>query len=87
MSHSILNPVASVTKVPSSDKEAKDGSQSLATAATEKQAVGYEYEKLGIHPHVYETSSLAYLGLAYEGINQAILVTGESVRTISFLIA
>ena len=40
--------------------------------------MGYEYEKLGIHPHVYETSSLAYLGLAHERINQAILVTGES---------
>jgi myosin-5 len=50
----------------------------LATAATERQALGYEYEKLGIHPHVYETSSLAYLGLAHEGNNQAILVTGES---------
>lgn len=52
--------------------------QTLATAATERQALGYEYEKLGIHPHVYETSSLAYLGLAHERNNQAILVTGES---------
>lgn len=50
----------------------------MATAATERRALGYEYEKLGIHPHVYETSSLAYLGLAHEGNNQAILVTGES---------
>lgn len=58
--------------------EAHDGPLSLATAATEKQALGYEYEKLGIHPHVYETSSLAYLGLAHDGTDQAILVTGES---------
>eukprot|EP00578_Thalassiosira_sp_NH16_P027413 CAMPEP_0181092850 /NCGR_PEP_ID=MMETSP1071-20121207/9132_1 /TAXON_ID=35127 /ORGANISM="Thalassiosira sp., Strain NH16" /LENGTH=1679 /DNA_ID=CAMNT_0023175045 /DNA_START=150 /DNA_END=5185 /DNA_ORIENTATION=+ len=51
---------------------------SLATAAAERKALGYEYEKLGIDPHVYETSSLAYLGLAREGVDQAILVTGES---------
>ncbi|KAL7529623.1 hypothetical protein ACHAXR_003060, partial [Thalassiosira sp. AJA248-18] len=51
---------------------------SLATAATEKKALGYDYEKLGINPHVYETSSLAYLGLAVDGNDQTILVTGES---------
>ena len=51
--------------------------QPLATAATERKAVGYEYEKLGIHPHVFETSSLAYLGLAVDGTDQTILVTGE----------
>eukprot|EP00581_Thalassiosira_minuscula_P009908 CAMPEP_0183708778 /NCGR_PEP_ID=MMETSP0737-20130205/4981_1 /TAXON_ID=385413 /ORGANISM="Thalassiosira miniscula, Strain CCMP1093" /LENGTH=1321 /DNA_ID=CAMNT_0025936715 /DNA_START=22 /DNA_END=3987 /DNA_ORIENTATION=- len=50
----------------------------LATAAAEKKALGYEYEKLGIDPHPYETSSLAYLGLALEGNDQTILVTGES---------
>lgn len=50
----------------------------LATAATERKAVGYDFEKLGINPHVYETSSLAYLGLAVEGNDQTILVTGES---------
>lgn len=50
----------------------------LATAASERKAIGYEYEKLGIHPHVYETSSLAYLGLTTERIDQTILVTGES---------
>ena len=52
--------------------------QPLATAASEKKALGYEYEKLGINPHVYETSSLAYLGLALDGNDQTILVTGES---------
>lgn len=50
----------------------------LATAATEKKALGYDYEKLGINPHVYETSCLAYLGLAMERSDQTILVTGES---------
>ena len=50
----------------------------LATAASERRAVGYGYEKLGIHPHAYETSSLAYLGLATDGTDQTILVTGES---------
>ena len=50
----------------------------LATAAVERKALGYEYEKLGIQPHVYETSSLSYYELATTGINQTILVTGES---------
>ena len=53
-------------------------SEPLATAASEKQAIGYEHEKLGIAPHVFETASLAYLGLAADGSNQTILVTGES---------
>ncbi len=55
-----------------------ESSQLLATAAAEKQALGYEYEKLGIKPHVYETSSLSYLGLAMDRSDQTILVTGES---------
>ncbi len=50
----------------------------LATAASERKAIGYDYEKLGIQPHVYETSSLAYLGLSTDRIDQTILVTGES---------
>mmetsp|Transcript_30439 Transcript_30439/g.61074 ORF Transcript_30439/g.61074 Transcript_30439/m.61074 type:complete len:1725 (+) Transcript_30439:85-5259(+) len=57
---------------------AMKSSQLLATAAAEKQALGYEYEKLGIKPHVYETSSLSYLGLAMDKSDQTILVTGES---------
>ena len=32
----------------------------------------------GMEPHVYEISSLSYKGLAFEGINQSILVSGES---------
>ena len=31
-----------------------------------------------VHPHVYETSSLAYRGLAVDGQDQSILVSGES---------
>jgi myosin-5 len=31
-----------------------------------------------VEPHVYETSALAYRGLACEGMNQSILVSGES---------
>jgi myosin V len=31
-----------------------------------------------LEPHVYETSALSYKGLAMEGINQSILVSGES---------
>lgn len=62
----------------SGNSGAMKSSQLLATAAAEKQALGYEYEKLGIHPHVYETSSLSYLGLAMDKSDQTILVTGES---------
>jgi len=56
----------------------ENGNQPLATAASERQAIGYEHEKLGIDPHVFETASLAYLGLALGGSDQTILVTGES---------
>jgi myosin V len=31
-----------------------------------------------VEPHVYETSALSYKGLALDGINQSILVSGES---------
>ena len=34
--------------------------------------------KSQVEPHVYETSSLAYRGLAVDGENQSILVSGES---------
>ena len=63
---------------PQKDSAKKGVGKPLATAAAERKALGYEYEKLGINPHVYETSSLAYLGLAVEGNDQTILVTGES---------
>ena len=39
---------------------------------------GSIYDKLGFDPHVYETSCLAYRGLALSGQNQTILVSGES---------
>jgi myosin-5 len=39
---------------------------------------GSQYEKLGFDPHVYETSCLAYRGLALSGQHQTILVSGES---------
>lgn len=35
-------------------------------------------EGISVEPHVYEISALAYKGLALEGRNQAILVSGES---------
>lgn len=37
-----------------------------------------EYDRLGYDPHVYETSCLAYRGLAIDKRNQCILVSGES---------
>jgi len=37
-----------------------------------------EDPKAMVNPHVYETSSLAYRGLACDGQNQSILVSGES---------
>lgn len=36
------------------------------------------YERLGMDPHVYEVSCLAYRGLASDRQNQTILVSGES---------
>lgn len=39
---------------------------------------GSVYDKLGFDPHVYETSCLAYRGLATSRKNQTILVSGES---------
>ena len=37
-----------------------------------------DYDRLGYDPHVYETSCLAYRGLAVDGADQTILVSGES---------
>ena len=34
--------------------------------------------RTGLEPHIYEVSSLAYLGLAFQEQNQSILITGES---------
>ena len=65
-------------KFPKTNESSQKGTHPLATAALEKQSLGYDHEKLGINPHVYETSSLAYLGLALSGNDQTILVTGES---------
>ena len=39
---------------------------------------GSMYSKLGLEPHVYETASLAYRGLASDRLNQTVLVSGES---------
>ena len=39
---------------------------------------GSIYDKLGFDPHVYETSCLAYRGLALSRQSQTILVSGES---------
>ena len=38
---------------------------------------GYD-ARATLEPHVYETSSLAYRGLAVEGFDQSVLVSGES---------
>jgi myosin heavy subunit len=32
----------------------------------------------GLEPHVYEVSALSYKGLAFGGVDQSILVSGES---------
>jgi len=39
---------------------------------------GDQDPRVGLPPHIYEVSSLCYRGLAYEGQNQSILVSGES---------
>jgi myosin heavy subunit len=37
-----------------------------------------EDPRRGLEPHLYEVSATAYLGLAFQGQNQSILITGES---------
>lgn len=49
-------------------------SKSLVWEASKKD---YDARR-DLQPHVYETSALAYRGLAMAGINQSILVSGES---------
>jgi len=44
----------------------------------EPMSHGSLYSKLGLEPHVYESASLAYRGLASDRENQTILVSGES---------
>ena len=39
---------------------------------------GEKDPRASLEPHVYETSSLCYKGLAFEGQDQSILVSGES---------
>jgi len=39
---------------------------------------GSYYSKLGLEPHIFETSSLAYSGMMVHHLNQTILVSGES---------
>lgn len=57
-----------------------DGQQQSRTASTSVDPKAYksEYDRLGYDPHVYETSCLAYRGLAIDKRNQCILVSGES---------
>ena len=59
---------------------AEESGQAAAAAATSVEAKKYksDYDRLGYDPHVYETSCLAYRGLAMEKRNQTILVSGES---------
>eukprot|EP00978_Attheya_sp_CCMP212_P014677 scaffold37517_cov46-Attheya_sp.AAC.1 len=52
--------------------------ESKADWSKKNQNGGIMYDKLGFDPHVYETSALCYKGLASEGVNQTILVSGES---------
>lgn len=55
---------------------------------TEKEQISYSKKlvwdktegdpRKNVRPHVYETSSLSYKGLAVDGVDQSILVSGES---------
>mmetsp|Transcript_22724 Transcript_22724/g.30071 ORF Transcript_22724/g.30071 Transcript_22724/m.30071 type:complete len:1523 (-) Transcript_22724:252-4820(-) len=66
-----------ITSLSSAGSSAKETAASSSGAA-EPLSFGSEYSKLGYAPHVYESSCLAYRGLAVEGKNQTILVSGES---------
>lgn len=50
-------------------------SENVATSSTSFESF---YDRLGHEPHIYEVSASAYRGLALEGINQTVLVSGES---------
>ena len=60
--------------------DAEVSSQAATATATSVEAKTYksDYDRLGYDPHVYETSCLAYRGLAIDKRNQTILVSGES---------
>ena len=55
---------------PSSSEEKKDDNPLTASSPAG--------DNLGVEPHVYEVSALAYRGLALDAQNQTILVSGES---------
>ena len=54
------------------------GSSRAASTSVDPKTYKSEYDRLGYDPHVYETSCLAYRGLAMDKRNQCILVSGES---------
>ena len=54
------------------DEQKKHYSNKLVWEATDVDP------RKSVEPHVYETSSLCYKGLAVDGVNQSILVSGES---------
>lgn len=54
------------------------GSSRAASTSVDPKTYKSEYDRLGYDPHVYETSCLAYRGLAIDKRNQCILVSGES---------
>lgn len=58
-------------------EEKKDDDESR-TSQRHSNAFGGLYDRLGYEPHAYEVSSLAYRGLALDGRDQTILVSGES---------
>jgi myosin heavy subunit len=62
------NEIDTVTSLPKNDLETKH----------QPMAHGSFYSRLGLEPHVYESASLAYRGLAGDQQNQTILVSGES---------
>ena len=67
-----INPFQWFTEIYTEAVRTKYSNRLVWTDSGEKDA------RVGLDPHVYETSSLCYKGLAFEGVDQSILVSGES---------
>lgn len=67
-----VNPFQWFTEIYTEAMRTKYSNRLVWTDSGEKDA------RVGLDPHVYESSALSYKGLAFGGVDQSILVSGES---------
>jgi myosin V len=60
------------------DRLYSESNREMYTQKLVWQVTGGDDPRKFLEPHIYEVSALAYLGLAFHGQNQSILITGES---------